>query len=277
MVRRGLVGFSVLVVVFLLAPVLIVVPMSFSSSPFLQFPPPGWSTQWYRTIFSDPEWTGAMLLSARVGVIATLIALSVGTSAAYALVRGRFRAKGALFGVLLLPMIVPSIVFAVGAYLIALRLDLVGSVWLLGCAHAVLALPYVVTTVGASLRTTDHRLELVAQTMGASRLTAFRLVTLPLIAPAMVAAVVITLILSLDETVVSLFLTGDLEPTLPVRVYNSIRYELDPLVPVAGSLVIAATLVIGGIALITRWALLRATHVQTTGPRAVPTPEKVPA
>lgn len=263
MVRRGLFLFSWLVVGFLIAPVLIVVPMSFSSSPFLQFPPPGWSTQWYSAIFADPEWTGAMWLSARVALLATVLALTVGTAAAYGLVRGRFRAKSGVQGVLLLPMIVPSIVFAVGAYLIALRLNLVGSIWLLGGVHAILALPFVVLTVGASLRTTDYRLELVAQTMGASRLAAFRLVTVPLIAPALLAGIVITLILSLDETVVSLFLTGDLAPTLPVRVYNSIRYELDPLVPVAGSLVIAVTVLIGTVGWLTRRAIVRATHVRT--------------
>jgi ABC-type spermidine/putrescine transport system permease subunit II len=261
MYRRGLVGFSLLVVAFLTAPILIVIPMSLSAGAFLQFPPPGWSFQWYRAIFSDPEWTGAMLRSAEVGLIASVLALSAGTSAAYALARGRFRAKGAIQAVLLLPMIVPSIVFAVGAYLIALRLDFVGSVWLLASAHAVLALPYVVLTVGASLRTTDHRLELVAQTLGASRFGAFRLVTLPLIAPALLSGVVITLILSLDETVVALFLTGDLSPTLPVRVYNSIRYELDPVVPVAGTLVIVATLMIGGIGVAIRRLIVRHTHI----------------
>ena len=264
MSRRVLLGFSFVVVGFLLAPILIVIPMSLSAGAFLQFPPPGWSLQWYRAIFADAGWTEAMLRSVKVGAIASTLAILMGTAAAYALARGRFRGKGALQAILLLPMIVPSIVFAVGAYLIALRLDFVGSVWLLGCAHAVLALPYVILTIGASLRTTDYRLELVAQTLGASRLHAFRLVTLPLIAPALLSGVVITLILSLDETVVALFLTGDLTPTLPVRVYNSIRYELDPVVPVAGALVIAATLVIGGIGLMVRRLIVRRTHLAET-------------
>lgn len=264
MARRALLVFTLVVLALLMAPVLIVVPMSLSSGAFLQFPPPGWSGQWYTAIFSDPEWTGAMWLSAKVATIATVLGLSVGTAAAYALSRGRFRGKAGIQGILLLPMIVPSIVFAVGAYLFSLRLDIVGSLWLLAAAHAVLALPYVVLTVGASLRTTDPRLELVAQTMGASRLTAFRLVTFPLIAPALLSGAVITLILSLDETVVSLFLTGDLAPTLPVRVYNSIRYELDPLVPVAGTLVIGSTLLIGAIGTLARWAIVRGTHVRST-------------
>lgn len=262
MLRRGLGGITWLVIAFLLAPVLVVIPMSLSSGAFLQFPPPGWSLQWYKAIFADPVWTGAMIRSAKVASLATVVGVSTGTAAAYALTRGRFRAKGPVQAILLLPMIVPSIVFAVGAYLIALRLHFVGSIWLLGCAHAVLALPYVVIIVAASLRTADYRLELVAQTMGASRLASFRLVTLPLIAPALLAAAVIALILSLDETVVALFLTGDLSPTLPVRVYNSVRYELDPLVPVAGSLVIATTAVLGAGAWLLRRAMLRRTQVR---------------
>jgi ABC-type spermidine/putrescine transport system permease subunit II len=242
---------------FLIAPVLIVVPMSLSTSPFLQFPPPGFGFQWYEAFLRDPRWTDAIILSAKVAVGATIMAVTVGTAAAYALVRAAMRGKGPLQAVLALPLVIPAIVYAVGLYLVSIQLDLVGSMWLLIAAHALLALPFVVLNIAAGLRTTDRRLELVAQSLGASPLNAFRLTTLPLIAPALFASALITLILSLDETVVALFVTADTEPTLPVQVYNSIRYELDPKVPVAATVVIAGSLAIGLLFLATRWAALK--------------------
>jgi putative spermidine/putrescine transport system permease protein len=158
---------------------------------------------------------------------------------------------------LTLPIVVPTIVYAVGAYLVSLQLDLVGSDLLLMCAHAVLALPFVLLNVMAGLRTIDHRLELVAQSLGAKPWTSFRTVTLPLIAPALLASALITLILSLDETVVALFLTNDTRPTLPVKVYNSIRYDLNPVVPAAAAIVLAGTFAIAAVLGGLRWVVGR--------------------
>jgi putative spermidine/putrescine transport system permease protein len=265
MARRVTWAVVVLALLFLVAPVLIVIPMSLSSSGFLEFPPPGFTTRWFSEFFQDQSWIDAMLLSARVGLGATVLAVVGGTMAAYGLVRGRVRFRSATQGVLMLPMVIPTIVYGVGAYLISLRLDLVGSELLLMAAHAVLALPYVVLNLIASIGSTDRRLELVAQSLGASQWTAFRTVTLPLIAPAIVASALVVLVVSLDETVVALFLTSDTAPTLPVKVYNSIRYELSPLVPVAAAVVMGATIALAAVLLGLRWVLARAVHA--TGAR----------
>lgn len=264
MSRRLLWVFCGLALMFLVAPVLVVVPMSLSTSAFLQFPPPGFSFHWYHVFFADPTWRSAIVLSTKVAVGSAALAVVVGMAAAYALVRGRMRGSGIVRAVLTLPMVVPSIVFAVGSYIIALRIGIVGSTWLLICAHALLALPYVLLNIATSLETLDYRLELVAQTLGARRFDAVRLVTLPLIAPAVFASCLITLILSLDETVVALFLTSDTNPTLPVKVYNAIRYQLDPLVPVAATVVLGGSIVIGAVFLAARWLAMRNRRIPST-------------
>lgn len=259
MIRRFVQVLVVLVLLFLLAPVLVVFPMAFSSSAFLEFPPPGWTTRWFSEFFGDPTWTEALWLSARVAVGATVISLVIGIAAAYALVRTRSRWRGPAQGFLTLPMVVPTVVYAVGAYLVALEFELVGSSLVLMCAHAILALPFVLINLMASLRTVDPRLEQVAQSMGARPFTAFRSVTLPLIAPAIFASALIIVVLSLDETVVALFLTSDTAPTLPVKVYTSLRYELDPVVPAAATIVLGGTVLVAAVFGSLRWAAARLT------------------
>jgi ABC-type spermidine/putrescine transport system permease subunit II len=261
--RAGLWILCSVVVLFLVAPVLIVVPLSLSTSQFLEFPPPGYSFHWFSVFIHDSTWMNAVYLSLRVALGATALALVIGTAAAYAIVRGGGRFRAVIEPVLVLPMIVPIIVYAIGAYLIALPLGLVGQTWLLIVAHALLVLPYVFLNVGAGLRVTDHRLELVAQSLGASRPRAFRRVILPLIAPAVTGAALLAFALSIDETVVALFLTSDTAPTLPVKMYGSVLYQLNPLVPVAATVVLTATILIGLVYLLSRRVAMR-------GWRAIP-------
>ncbi|MEA2376205.1 MAG: putative spermidine/putrescine transport system permease protein [Thermoleophilaceae bacterium] len=229
---------------FLIAPTFIVVPLALSTSAFLEFPPPGWSTRWFDQFFSDPQWTNALTRSLEVATGAMVLAVVLGFAAAYALVRSRSRFLGWFEPVLLLPMMVPIIVYAIAAYGVALTVGLVGSMWLLMAAQAVIALPYVLLNLSAALRTTDPRLELVAQSLGAPPHVAFRKVLLPLITPAVAGAGLIAFALSLDETVVALFLTADGSPTLPVQMYSSIRYQLNPLVPVAATIMMGIWIVI---------------------------------
>jgi ABC-type spermidine/putrescine transport system permease subunit II len=258
--------FCSLVVLFLIAPVLVVVPLSLSTSQFLQFPPPGYSFHWFSVFVHDSGWMSAVYLSLRVALGATALSLVIGTAAAYALVRGRVRFRGLVEPLLVLPMVVPIIVYAIGAYLIVLPLGLVGQTWVLIVAHALLVLPFVFLNVSAGLRTTDYRLELVAQSLGASPFRAFRRVILPLIGPAVWGSALIAFALSIDETVVALFLTADTAPTLPVKMYGSVLYQLNPLVPVAATFVLAATFVIGVVYLVSRRVAMR-------GWQAAPVPE----
>jgi putative spermidine/putrescine transport system permease protein len=258
MSRTLLRAFAILVTLFLILPAFVVVPLSFSDSEFLRFPPPGWSTRWYTEFFQDPEWTGALWRSLRVAAGAMVIAMVIGLAASYALVRGKRRVLTWCEPLMLLPMMVPIIVFGAGAYIVSLSLHLVGSLWVLMLAQAVLALPYVVLNLTAAMRTTDERLELVAQSLGASRFTAFRKVLLPLIMPAVVGAGLIAFALSLDEAVMALFLAGDTTPTLPAKMYTSIRYDLNPLVPTGATIMVGISLVLlVALALIQRHSVRR--------------------
>jgi len=243
--RAVLWAISVLICVFLTAPTFIVVPLSLSTSEFLVFPPPGFSFHWYEVFFKDSSWTDAVVRSLLVAFGASAFSVIFGTAAAYGIVRGNSRLSAVAESMLVLPIIVPTVVYAVGAYLLAIRLDLDGQLWLLCIAHGILALPFVVLIVGASLRTSDPRLELAAQTLGAPRFRAYTTTTLRLTAPAVGAGALLSAIFSLDETVVALFLSPDTRPTLPVRMYSSIRFELDPLVPVAATVMIAGTILLG--------------------------------
>jgi putative spermidine/putrescine transport system permease protein len=249
---------GLITVLFLVIPVLVVVPMSLSTSAFLEFPPPGFGWRYYEEFFGDPAWRAAIGLSLRIALGAMVVATVVGTMTAYALVRGRFRGTWLVEAVFMLPLMVPLIIFGSGAYLVELQLGMTGTTWVLVLAHAVIALPYVIMNVGAALRSTDHRLALVAQTMGASPFVAFREVTLPLIAPAISTGALLTLVLSLDETVLALFLTKDTSPTVPVAIYNTVRYSLDPSVPVAATVILGTTLLITATFLVVR-RLLSAT------------------
>lgn len=236
---------TTLACLFLVAPVLVVLPLAFNDSEFLLFPPPAYSARWFGAFFADASWTGALLRSLAVGAGATAMALLIGVSASYAMWRGRSGLAGMVRPALMLPLIVPSVVFGAGAYLLLTRLELLSSLLPLTVAHALLATPLVVMLVSAALSTTDSTLELAARSLGASPMRAYGGVTFRLTLPAIVIAGVIAFVISLDEVVVALFLSPDRQPTLPVRMYSSIRYELDPLVPVASTIVIAITFVAG--------------------------------
>ena len=237
-------AWALLVAVFLIVPAFVVVPLALSSSMFLEFPPPGFSTQWFSEFFADPEWTSALTRSLLVGAATAALAVPVGLVLAYAIVRSRSRLTRVTEPVAMAPMMVPVVIFGFGLYLVALELGLTGQLWVVAVAHAALALPYVVVVLAAALRTVDHRLELAARVLGASPAQAFVRVVVPLVRPAIVAAALLAAMLSLDEAVVALFIAGDNAPTLPVKMFSSITYDLNPVVPVAATVLMGATLVL---------------------------------
>ena len=230
MARKLLWLVAAVVGVISVAPALIVIPYAFSASGFLDFPP-GWGGwQWFDEVLNDPTWGDAAMRSLQVALIATAISTTLGTAAAYALVRGRPRFSGVVVGILVLPMVVPIIIFALGTFAVGSELGLVGSLWALAIAHAALALPFVVLNVRASLQLVDPALERAARVLGAGPLGAFSRVTLPLILPGVVSGAVLAFVLSFDEPVVALFLTQDTDPTLPVKLFQTIRLALEPTI-----------------------------------------------
>jgi putative spermidine/putrescine transport system permease protein len=249
-----IVGVGAAIFVFLVLPLLVVVPISFSAAKYLTFPPPGWSAQWYERYFGSREWMSATLRSVEVAALTTLAATVVGTAAALAL-RRSFRGKALVSLIVVAPMVVPVIIVAIGIYGLYARLQMVGTLAGLVLAHTVLALPFVVVVVTATLRGFDETLELAAHNLGANRWQTFRLVTLPLIRPGVVSGALLAFITSFDEVVVAIFVSGARNPTLPKQMWDGIRTEIDPTVAAVSTLLIAVTTtVLAAITLVRRRA-----------------------
>lgn len=227
-----------LVLLFLMAPIFIVVPISFSSSLYLDFPPRGFSLQWYERFLDSSEWTAALWTSVQAGILATLLACVLGTAAALGLARSRFPGKSLVIGFLVSPMIVPVIVLAIALYAVYAKMKLVGNLFGLVLAHAALGLPFVIVTVSATLQRVDERLEHAALSLGATPFKAFWHVLFPLIRPGVIAGAVFAFIASWDDVVIALFVSGTRSATLPKRMWEGLRSEIDPTIAAVSTLLI---------------------------------------
>src|SRR4029077_3011036 len=194
--------------VFLIAPVVIIVIVSFSGADYLSFPPPYLSLRWYQRFLGASSWRQAIWVSTQVALLTMLFATTLGLLAALALVRGRFRGKGAIYAVMLSPMIVPTVITAIGLYFFFVRLKATGSILAMALGHTVLALPVVIIIMAATLQGFDIRLEQAALSLGASRFTALRRRTPPLIVPVLPSAALFAFLTSFDELLSPLFLSG---------------------------------------------------------------------
>jgi putative spermidine/putrescine transport system permease protein len=239
--RALLLLFCAVVALLLVAPSFVVIPLSFTDRPSFGFPPTGWSTQWYANFFSDPSWMYSLQASLRVGVLVTIVATACGTAAAVAFSRSRFFGDQGIRALLLSPMVVPVIVVAIGLYAMFLRLNLLGTTLGFVVAHSVLALPFVIIPVSASLQGFDRRLEDAAAICGAARWRVFRTVTLPLVAPGVMSGALFAFATSFDEVVLSLFIQSPYLQTLPVRMYSSVTRDTDPTIAAAATLILALT------------------------------------
>ncbi|HYZ61366.1 MAG TPA: ABC transporter permease [Acetobacteraceae bacterium] len=241
-VRRACLGLvAVSILVFLVLPVLIVFPLSFSSGSYLSFPPPGFSLRWYAAFFESSSWTDAALMSLQVAIPVTLLATALGTPAAIGLARGSFLGKRLVNALVLSPIIVPGIIVAIGTYFAYAQYGLVGHPLALILGHTCLAVPFVVINVTAALQGVDRQLERAALSLGASPSGTFRQITLPLIAPGIAAGAVFAFITSFDELLIALFLSGTGAVTLPRRMFDEIRYDIDPTIAAVSSLLIFIT------------------------------------
>jgi putative spermidine/putrescine transport system permease protein len=219
-----------LVAAFLLAPLFVVVIISFSSAPFLQFPPPGLSLRWYVQLFSTPAWINALVVSVEMMVPAALLATVMGTAAAYALVRGRVPGARLIMACLMLPIIVPGMITAAALFGVYRGLGLNGTLTGLVIGHTVLNLPYVLATVSSALRVQDARLEQAASTLGAPPWATFRRITLPLILPAVMSSLLVAMILSFDELIVSLFVSSARVRPVAVQMWSNLMGDFDPTI-----------------------------------------------
>ena len=232
-----------LIFMYLVLPIFVIIPISFSSARFLQFPPQGFSLQWYADYFGSRNWTYATIRSFQVGVLTMITATILGTLASLAIVRGRFRGKRLVYGLILSPLIIPVIITSVAIYYFFAKFHLVGTLWGLVLAHTALAIPFVVVNVTATLQGFDITLERAALSLGANRLVTFMKVTFPLVWPGIVSGSLFAFITSFDEVVIAIFLTGS-KPTLPKQMWDGIRISLNPTISAVASLLIVFSILL---------------------------------
>jgi ABC-type spermidine/putrescine transport system permease subunit II len=242
--RRLLWAYCVTALIFLCAPIVIIVAVSFNATEYIQFPPRAWSLRWYRNYFGTRQWLEPTLLSLRVAAVTMVCSTALGTAAAVGLTRGQFRGRRALEFFFVSPMVVPTIVLAVGLYLLFARFRLVGQPMALYLAHTVVATPLVIVMVSAALRTTDPAIELAARSLGAGYFRTLWHVTLPAVLPAVISGAAFAFLVSFDEVVLAIFLGGPTTTTLPKRMWESVRFEIDPTLTAISTLLVLIPIVL---------------------------------
>jgi putative spermidine/putrescine transport system permease protein len=236
---RGI--FVGLVIAYLLLPILIIVPMSFSSTRFLTFPPPSLSLRWYAEYFGNPAWIQSTKVTLGVAALTVLIATPVGVAAAYGLTNAQNRLMRLVHVILLLPLAVPIIILAIGVFFVYAKVGLVATIPGLVLANVMLALPYVVISVVAGLQSFDKTQEMVARSLGMNRLRSFFVVTLPQIRASVLSGAIFAFVSAIDETIVALFVSGGQYQTLTKRMFTALRDEIDPTIAAISTLLTATS------------------------------------
>ena len=233
--------FGALVIALLLVPGLVVIPLSFPENRSFAFPPQGFSWQWYANFFSSRQWWGAFITSIQVAVLVTFTSTVLAVFAGLALRRSSTRVRTVIRALVLTPRIVPGVIIALAVY--GLFLDWRLNITITGfvIAHTIMALPFAFIPIAATLEQFDTRFEQAAASLGASRLTTFFQIILPLISTGMMTGALFAFVISFDEVVVSLFVGGVGMRTLPVQMYNSIANDIDPTIAAASTMLLLLT------------------------------------
>lgn len=247
--------YAAIVLIFLVLPTFVLIPLSFSSARYLTFPPPGYSLQWYHSYLHNPAWIEATWRSVRIGLSSAACAAVFGTLAALGLSRISGMIRHVLFTLLLSPLLMPNIIYALAIYQLYSALGLIGTETGLSLAHGVLGLPYVLITVSAALSHRDVQLGLAARTLGAGPVAAFSLVRLPLIRRSILVGALFAFIASFDDVVIAIFVSGSRTTTLPKMMWDGVTNEVNPTISAVSSVMIAVSLVLIGVSAIisVRW------------------------
>lgn len=235
---------AVCVYIFLLAPSIIVIPVSFGSQYELNFPPRQYSLDLYRIFFSSASWMQPLFLSLRVAFMTTIISTIIAVPAAYAIVRFSFFGKKLLIGLIMSPLVIPSVVFALGVYLYFSYLRLTGTTAGLVVAHTMFVLPYALVIISAGVQKLDPNLEFGAMLMGAGRFRMMMTVVLPQLYPSIGAGALFAFLVSFDEVVISWFLAGPSTTTLSVKMFSAIQWEISPVIAAVSTILTAISLVV---------------------------------
>ncbi|MGM0712568.1 ABC transporter permease [Brevibacillus parabrevis] len=237
----GLITFFVLLLVNL--PFLVIIPSSFTAAGYLAFPPEGFSFQWYTMILDRPEFVESLWTSLKLATVTAVLATVLGTLAAFALSKYKFRGSGVINALMLSPLTVPSLIIGISALLFFTRIGIAGTFTGLLLAHILISIPYVVRLVLTGLSTFDYTLEKAGYMLGAHPLRVFWNITLPLLRPAIVSGMIFSFLTSFDNVTVSLFLVAPDTTTLPLAIFTYMQETLDPLVASISAVVILLSLV----------------------------------
>jgi putative spermidine/putrescine transport system permease protein len=240
-----LIAVNMLILLYLVAPVIVVVATAFTTTAYPVFPPQGFTLHWFERFLGMPEFTEAIRRSALLAFSSTVVATVLGTFSALSLARYRFRGREAISAFMLSPILFPTIVFGLALLVFYSRVGLSGSFAGLVIAHSVLTTPFVIRLVMASLAEFDPAVEEASRNLGAGWWRTFLQVTLPLIRPGVLAGAVFAFIISFDELVVTLFLAGPDMTTLPVRIYTYVEFSSDPTISAISTMLIVAWMLIG--------------------------------
>ncbi len=227
---------------FLVLPTILVVPMSFTATKFLVFPPEGFTMHWHHKFFTDDRWISPTLFSLKLAFITTLVSLIIGTMASLAMARGILPGKSILHLFFVSPLMIPLIVTAFAVYGLFATFHLIGTTTGMVLAHTIICVPYVILVVTANLYRFDVSLEMAARNLGANALRTFMHVTLPIIKPGIIAAGVFCFISSLDELLLAMFLIGTTKMTLPLQMFSEIQFRINPVVAAASTVFIVAAI-----------------------------------
>lgn len=248
--RYGYRGICLLIYLFLCLPILIIIPMSFNAESYFTFTqdmlllrPSGYSLRWYKSFFGDPEWMTAFRNSLYIAAITTLLSVSLGTLAAMGLSRANTPFRSTIMAVMISPLVVPVIITGAGVFFFYSSLAMTGTFASIILSHTVLATPFVVLTITATLTGFDRELLHASASLGASPVTTFRRVTMPLIRPGMISGAFFAFITSFDEVVVVLFLAGAGQQTVPRQMWAGVRDTVQPTILAVASVLVMLSLV----------------------------------
>ncbi len=234
-------GFTLVVLAFLVAPALIVIPVSFSSGTIIAFPLPGFSTHWYAEAIASSKWRSAVVNSAIIGGSAAALATFVGTLGALGINRLTHGARTSVLLLAVFPLMVPIVIVALSGYLAMAEVGLNNTYWSAILLHAMLGVPFVTLSVLSALEGFDPKLWLAATSLGARPVTAFHRVMLPIILPGVITGAVFALAVSLDEVVVASFVTAPTQHTIPLTMFSGIKENTGPIVTAVATLLLVVS------------------------------------
>lgn len=239
--RLWLYALVVVLFAFLVLPTLLVIPMSFSESQYLEFPPRHLSLRWYEAYFNSRSWMHATATSFKAATLTVIVATPLGTIAAYGLYNAELATARLVSLLLITPIVIPIILVGTAIFYAYVRLRLVNSLIGVVLAHSILAIPIVIMIVTSALKSFDMNQERVARSLGASRVTAFFTVVMPQIKFAVLTAAVLSFLTSFDEVIVSLFVSGGENSTLTRIMFTALRDQIDPTIAAISTIMIVVT------------------------------------